>query len=83
MNKSIKRELYVVQHGQSAEFRISKYIVLCIFLTRVYAYNGEVGVILAIACALFIGATVHFIFRWKTGGWQNPGGHTKSFDISP
>lgn len=70
MRELIRRELYVIAHGQSARTRIFKYLVLfAIFGVIYYRFGGEaVAWTFGVAVALSIAA--HFFFRWKTKGWE-------------
>ena len=65
----IKREKYVVVHGQSKMFRIIKWIVLIILGSLIYLFFGGKVLILVILTLAVIGVSAHFLFRWKTHGW--------------
>ncbi len=68
LNKTIKRELEVAfsKHAQPMWMRIAKYLVLG---SVVYFFWSSklLWVILLVVFAL--GFSVHFWYRYKTGGW--------------
>jgi hypothetical protein len=70
----VKKELYVAVHGQTARFRIVKYIVLFAVFSALYSWYGWKVVWQTLGVALIAALVVHFFFRFKTNGWSEPWG---------
>ena len=67
--EALKKEVDVIVHGQTAKFRIIKYIVLLLLGYMLYVWQGlrtTVWVFLALAVISII---IHLLFRRKTRGW--------------
>lgn len=79
----IKKELYVALHGQTARFRVGKYIAFLIIFGAVYAKRGGEAVAWALGIALVFAITMHFFFRWMTEGWTKSWWLYKSLDGLP
>lgn len=77
MNELMKKELYVAIHGQTARFRIVKYIVILAVLGTMYAWNGWKAVWQTLGVALIAALVMHFFFRWKSKGWNESWGPYK------
>ncbi len=78
MNATVKKELYVAVHGQTARFRIVKYIVIAAIGWAVHSYYGWEGVWWALGVGLVLALAMHFFFRYMTNGWQDDWGLYKS-----
>ncbi len=63
------REKNAVLNGQTAKFRIIKYIVLILLFTGFYLWRGlsDTLVLLVILSALSL--CTHFVFRYMSEGW--------------
>jgi hypothetical protein len=77
----IRREAYVVAHGQTARFRAAKYLVLLGIGVALRFWIGWKGVLTAFACVAVLGLILHFLFRWKTKGWTESWGLYKKMDL--
>jgi hypothetical protein len=71
------KEKNVVLYGQPKKFRIKKYIVLAILATALYLWKGWHVVGMVFLTLAVLGTIVHFIFRWKTDGWEKSWGPYK------
>jgi hypothetical protein len=69
-----KKEKYVAVHGQTAGFRIMKYIIMLIVGSIIYYNWGLVTLAWAILYAFIFAIAMHFFFRWKTDGWTKSWG---------
>ncbi|MBX4189343.1 hypothetical protein KW785_01980 [Candidatus Parcubacteria bacterium] len=65
----LKREIYVVAHGQSAKFRLVKYIVLITLAVALYQWRGGRFVGKVFLVLIIFSLFAHFLFRSKTKGW--------------
>ncbi len=74
MKEFLKKELYVALHGQTARFRIVKYIVLFAVFGALYWWKGWEAVLWALAIGFIAAIGVHFFFRWKSKGWNEKWG---------
>jgi hypothetical protein len=77
LKELLRREMYVVVHGQTARFRIVKWIVILAAGSLLFAWigpalTGKLFVVLAV-----FGILIHFLFRFKTKGWTRPWGPYK------
>jgi hypothetical protein len=77
----LKREKHVVIHGQTARFRIIKYLVLLIIGIGLYQWNGWSGVIITFLILFVLSIAVHLLFRWKTKAWTQSWGPYKKIDL--
>ena len=68
--KLYEKEKHVVIHGQSVKFRIVKYIVIFAIVATLYIWKGLNTTIAIFGFLLLASLLVHFIFRWKTNGWE-------------
>ena len=75
------REKYVALHGQSARFRVIKYLVLAAMGYGVFAWKGLAAVGVLFLCLFIVGTTVHFLFRWKTKAWTQSWGPYNKLDL--
>jgi hypothetical protein len=81
MLETLRREIYIVIHGQSIRFRVIKYLVfigIIIILSKNYGLQSTSYFLLL---AMIIALTAHFFFRWKTKGWRNSWGLYKKIQI--
>jgi hypothetical protein len=69
MKNWVKREKYVIMHGQSVLFRIIKWIIFIIVGTLLYVFFGWKILGLVVLVLATAGIAAHFLFRWKTHGW--------------
>ena len=74
----LKKELYVALHGQTARFRVVKYIVFLAVFGALYWWKGWGAVWWALGISLVFAIALHFFFRWKTKGWDEDWGPYKS-----
>lgn len=65
----LEREKYVVVHGQTARFRVRKYLMFLLIFAVVFSWKGVQGLIVALPIAIVFALAVHFLFRWKTNAW--------------
>lgn len=79
--ESLRREKYVIIHGQTTRFRIVKYLVLFTLGIGLFFWKGWMAVGLAFACLFILGLAVHFLFRWKTKAWTESWGPYKKLDL--
>ena len=79
----IKREIYVVVHAQTTKFRLIKYLVLFSIMTIVYIFGGWLVAEKVLFYLLIFALSVHFLFRWKTEGWQKSWGPYKRLKNLP
>lgn len=77
----IEREKYVVLHGQSWQFRVSKYIIIIAVLIALGLWKGWFVAVVFLVCLGMLGTVVHFIFRWKTKAWTKSWGPYKKLDL--
>lgn len=75
---TIKKEIYVAVHGQTARFRIVKYAIMIPLFGGIYwKYGGEI-LAWVLGVALILALIMHFFFRWKSKGWMEDYGLYKS-----
>lgn len=78
MNDTVKKEIYVAVHGQTAKFRLVKYAILLPLFGGIYwKWGGEV-LGWSLLVALVFALALHFFFRWKSNGWMEDYGPYKS-----
>jgi hypothetical protein len=77
----IEREKYVVIHGQTARFRLVKYLILSVISAGIVLWKGwmVLGQILLVLFVLSLG--IHFLFRWKTKAWTESWGPYKRLNL--
>ncbi len=63
------REKEVVIHGQTAKFRIVKYIVLFLIFGFVYKFYGSSSTLKLLLILIVLSLCVHFFFRYMSQGW--------------
>ena len=73
----LQKELYVVAHGQTAQFRIIKWIIILVLLSVLFVWKGWTTVIFTIILGAMLGISLHFFLRWKTDAWTKPWGKIK------
>ncbi len=78
MKELIKKELYVAMHGQTARFRVGKYLVFAILFGGIYMRWGTRAVFLALWIAFVVAIALHFFFRSMSNGWMDDWGLYKS-----
>jgi hypothetical protein len=61
-------------HGQSALFRVVKYLILLGIVITLYNLYGQRVVLYFLITGSIIGITAHLFFRWKTNGWRKSWG---------
>ena len=76
--ESLKRELYIVIHGQSWRFRVVKYVVLLAIVGALFTWKGLETTVLVFLFLAVVAVGVHFFFRWKTAGWTRSWGPYKN-----
>ena len=83
LKETLEREKNVVLYGQTARFRIVKYIVIVILALIIYAWKGWNAVGLSLVAGTAAGVCVHFVFRYLTAGWMKSWGPYKhdAFDM--
>lgn len=74
MSQALKREIYIILHGQSVRFRIIKYLILIGITVLLYKFYGSNGILYFYSFAFIFGIAVHLLFRWKTNGWRKSWG---------
>ena len=79
----IKREKYVILHGQSFRFRIVKYCVLFPLAIVLFIWGGWAVVVRSFLFLAIAGIVMHFFFRWKTNGWKKSWGLYKKLKHLP
>ena len=78
----IMRELHVALYGQSAKFRVVKYVILFMVfgcLYWLYAWDLVWKVLIA---SLVLAIGVHILFRWKTDAWTKSWGPYKRIKLN-
>ncbi|OGJ01454.1 hypothetical protein A3G98_00885 [Candidatus Nomurabacteria bacterium RIFCSPLOWO2_12_FULL_37_8] len=75
--KFLQREKYVVIHGQTRKFRITKWLILILVSFLLYMWKGTSFVGLLWVTLAVLGTTFHFFLRYKTRGWRQPWGPVK------
>jgi small-conductance mechanosensitive channel len=80
IKESIRREKYVVLHGQSWRFRVVKYIVIVGVVAALTLWKGWQTALFFIVSLGVLGIIVHFVFRWKTKAWTRSWGPYKKLD---
>lgn len=83
MSTVLKRETYIVIHGQSATFRTIKWIILIGITYCIFIQWGWDGVVVWITLGTILGLSIHFLFRWKTHGWTRTWGPMKKIIKTP
>jgi hypothetical protein len=78
--EAAKKELHVVVYGQSALFRVVKYIVIVIVAFLLYKWKGGRTTAYIFLMLALVSIAAHFFFRWKTKGWTQSWGLYKSSD---
>lgn len=66
-----EREKEAILYGQSARFRVIKYLILAVLLGALYVWNGWAAIAWFFGVTLPLSLAVHFFFRWKTYGWRH------------
>jgi hypothetical protein len=81
LKRMLRREKYVVIHGQTARFRIVKYLVLLAIAWGLSEWQGwrVTGAVFLVLAALSI--AMHFVLRWKTKAWTRSWGPYKKLDL--
>ncbi len=74
MNKTLRKELYVMKYGQSWKFRMMKYPVLLALGAFLYYIYGWQGVFLGLEIGMIGAIGLHLVFRWKTNAWTKSWG---------
>ncbi len=74
MKEVLKKELYVAIHAQTARFRVVKYILIFAVLGSVYTWKDAGAVWWTLGIAFLVAIALHFFFRWKSKGWNEPWG---------
>lgn len=78
LNDLLKKELYVAVHGQTARFRVGKYLVFTVLFGGIYMQWGTRVVFLALGTAFVVAIAMHFFFRSMSNGWVDDWGLYKS-----
>lgn len=78
MNDTIKKEIHVAIHAQTARFRVVKYAILVPLLAAVYWKWGGETFAWTLGVLLILALMMHFFFRWKSNGWMDDYGPYKS-----
>ncbi len=76
--QTLKREIDIIIHGQSFNFRIIKYIVIFLINFLLYKFYGWSGVIGFVVIGFILGIGLHIFVRWKTNGWRKSWGLFKT-----
>lgn len=77
---SLKKELHVAIHAQTARFRVVKYIIFALIFGAVYWLWGGRATLWMLGALILLALIVHFFYRWKTKGWEESwGGYTSLF----
>ena len=74
---SLRREKYVIVHGQTRRFRIIKWVILIFLSVLLYLWKGVSFLGLTWAVLAVLGISFHFFLRFKTRGWRQPWGRVK------
>lgn len=80
LKETIRRELYVVAHGQTWRFRAGKYSILSCIAGGMYVVGGWSLVGIIFGSLIPFAIIVHFFFRWKTHAWKKSWGPYKVLD---
>ena len=78
MNKTLKREIDVAIHGQSAKFRIIKYSVLVPIMVLLFVWGGWSTVLWFLLIAIVAALLMHLFYRNKTNTWTKSWGGYKT-----
>ncbi len=78
MKDLIEKELYVAVHGQTARFRMGKYLVFAVLFGGIYLWWGTRAVFFTLGIAFVVALAMHFFFRSMTNGWVDDWGLYKS-----
>ncbi len=81
MKDTIEREKYIVVHGQTARFRVIKYLLLAAFLIPFWLWQGDRALAILLVCLTVISVTIHLLFRWKTKAWTQSWGPYKKMAL--
>lgn len=77
----IRREAFVVVHGQSARFRIIKYIIIVTGMTLLVLLSSWSVALITLAVLTVLSIAAHVLFRWKTKGWTKSWGLYKRLNL--
>jgi hypothetical protein len=64
-----EREKRVVLYGQTARFRIIKYIILFALFGALYAWRGWSDTLWVLGVLIVLSIVFHFFFRYMSEGW--------------
>ena len=65
----LKREWYVVRYGQTARFRLIKWVIIFALIYLLQNNFGWLAVKWFVGLGFIIGVGGHFYLRYKTQGW--------------
>ena len=78
MPQWLQKEIYVAVHGQTAKFRIFKWIIILIILYLLFTWKGWSAVTWVIILGAILGITMHMFLRYKTNAWTKSWGKVKA-----
>jgi len=76
-----RRELWVARYGQTARFRIFKWIVILLLAYALLRWQGPYVVAAVFFCMFMAGLSLHFLLSWKTERWTKSWGLYKRITL--
>jgi len=72
-----RREIHVMLHGQSRNFRIVKWVVILGIVAGLYTWRGLIVTMSTFLICVALGVALHFFLRSKTDRWTKSWGPYK------